>query len=137
MRQGGGLGQPEEHEQRSLDERDRDDLDECQRSDSERQRKAAERERTSGLRDEHHALPVPAVDERAGGKVEQHEGQRLREADDPRLCRRMRERQDEQRIRDAGDARPQRRDDLSRPEQDEVAVPPQRRRFCRCGARLR
>ena len=53
-------------------------------------------------------------------------GERLREADDARLRRRVRLGKDEQRIGDAGDARADRGDDLTRPQQDEVAVPPER-----------
>jgi hypothetical protein len=62
-----------------------------------------------------------AVDERPGGQGEDEERQALREADDPRDRGRPGQRQREQRERDAGDARPDRRGDLAREEDAEVA----------------
>src|SRR5205085_12378066 len=79
------LGEAEEDEERSFDERDDDDLRQGRGPGRERDGDAPERERASRLGDEHDPLPVPAVDQRARREVEQHERERLREADEPRL----------------------------------------------------
>jgi hypothetical protein len=86
--QGRALGQAEEDEQRSLDERHDDDLGERGRAQRKRHREAAERSSTSRFRYEHDALAVPAIDQCARRKVEEHERQRLGEADESRLRRR-------------------------------------------------
>jgi hypothetical protein len=126
--QRGGFRQAEEDEERAFDERDDHDLRERERSEGEDEREASERERATSVGYEHDPLAVPAIDEGARGQVEDHVREGLREADDPGLRRRVRERKDEQGIGDARDARADRRDDLPAPEQDEVPVPPEWRR---------
>ena len=129
--QRGGLRQREEHEQCAFEERDGEDLGERERMRREGNRETAERDGPTRVGNQHHTLAVPAVDQRAGWKVEEHVGERLSEPDDPGLRRRMRLRQNEQRKGHARDARPDRGDDLPAPEQDEVAITPKRRRFYR------
>jgi hypothetical protein len=62
-------------------------LRECEAVECEDQREAADREGAARVGDEHDALAIPAVDQRAGRKVEEHVRQRLHEADDARLRR--------------------------------------------------
>src|ERR671937_278761 len=120
------LRQPEEDEERALDECGGDDLRERQRTEREHERDAAERESTARVGDEHGSLPVPAIDERSRRQVEEDVGKGLREADDSRSRRRVCQRQYEQRVSDATDACAERRDDLPRPQQVEVAVATER-----------
>jgi hypothetical protein len=67
LRQRRRLRKAEEDEQRSLDEGDDDDLPEREPVERQRDREAPQRQGPPGVRDDHHALSVPAVDERAGG----------------------------------------------------------------------
>src|ERR671937_2974220 len=120
------LRQPKEDEERALDERSGDDLRERQRTERKHERDAAERERTAGIGDEHGSLAVPAIDERPRGQVEENVGKGLRETDDSRSRRGVCQRQYEQRVGDSTDPRTQRRDDLPRPQQVEVAVATER-----------
>ena len=56
--------------------------------------------------DDHHPLALEAVDGDAGEEAEERPRQDAREADDARLDRRVRHREDEQRIRDPVDSEP-------------------------------
>ena len=126
LRQRRRLREGEEHEQRALDERDGEDLRERERVCRQCERETPQRDRSPRVGDQHHALAVPAVDQRAGRKVEEHVREGLGEPDEARPRGRVRLREHEERKRHAGDARPDGGDDLPAPEQDEVAVTPER-----------
>lgn len=69
--QRGCLGGCEHDRQRPLDRRDRDQLREGERSEEERQGDARERGSPKRVAGDHGLLPVPAVDERSRGELEE------------------------------------------------------------------
>ena len=87
---------------------------------------AAERRGTRAVRDDHHALQVPAIDESPGWHSEDEVRQAAGGRHDPGHCRRPSRREHEQRKRDRRDVRTEVRPDLPDPEQVEVAVTPER-----------
>ena len=133
LRERGRLRRREEQPERSLDERDDDDLRERQRAGEERDPDARECERAQRVGDEHDPLAVAAIDGDARGKREQVR-QHVREADEPGFRRRVRRREDEQWKREPADLGADRRDDLARPEDREVAVLDHAASACSCCA---
>src|SRR5579884_1121134 len=117
-----GLRDVEQGEERSLDERDGDDLAKRGGVQRERRDEAADREGTAAVGEEHQPPPVPAVGGEPRGHREEHVREELCEADDARLRRRPREREDEQRVRDPRRFGAERRERLADLQQDEVAV---------------
>ena len=121
------LGDVEEGERRPVDERHDEDQRERRIPARDRRDQAPERERAHDVRHDHHPLAVPAIRDQPGGKDEQRVREDPREGDETRLGRRVRHREHEQRVRDDGGLVPQRGEQLSRLEQDEVAVLAERR----------
>lgn len=124
LRQRGRLREAEEDEERSLDERDGEDVGEDHAVDGKRSDEAREGERAGPVGHEQEPLPIDAIDHHPGDEEEQRERQRLREADEPRLERRPGQREHEQWKRDAARPGADRGGHLPRPEEHEVAVPP-------------
>src|SRR3954447_18827492 len=106
------FGNFEEDEASPFDEGHGDDVPERQRVEGNRQPEAAERRGAHAVRDDHHALLVPAVDESAGrngeNEVSQGSGGRHYPGPHRRACRR----EHEQRKRDRRDVRTELRCDL-------------------------
>ena len=77
-----------------------------------------------GVRGDHQVLAVPPVGGDAGEQPEQPERRQSRERDEPRLRRRVRQREHQQRVRNRRRLRTGGREELPRLQQDEVAVAP-------------
>jgi len=119
---------------RDAEERRSGSFHECHAGD-EPDRKAAVQDRGGERRDrnrlhdvggEHHALAVPAVRGNAREQAEHRRREKIREADDPGLRRRVGEREHEQRIGNRSRLRPGRREQLAGLQQDEVPVTAER-----------
>jgi hypothetical protein len=128
VRQRRVLGELEEDEQRAVDEHGQQDVRQRQPAGQQRRHDGGQRDRPSGVGDQHHLLAVPPVDQRARGQVADQERQRLREADQPGDRRRTGARQHQQRVRQRRDPDADRGHHLPGPQQHEVAVAPQRDR---------
>ena len=74
-RQSRHLGDVEEHEERALDERGDIELPHREHVEPERGGDARHDERTADIAVDHHALAIPAVDQRAGGQGKDEVGQ--------------------------------------------------------------
>ena len=125
-RQRGDLGDVEEHEQAAFEERGDVELPDRQHLEPERQGDAEDGQCAADVAEDHDALAVPAVDERARRQREQEVRQMPERGRD--ACRgwRAREREDQQRINDRRRGRAERRHHLPAPEQHVVPIPEQR-----------
>ena len=125
-RQRRALADAEEDETAPLDERDEHDLGERDSAEGESDDDAGQGQSPGSVGKDHHALPVPTVDQRSGGRRQEQKRQCARRIDDPRLGGRACRGEHEQRKRDPGDAAAEVGQRLTQPEQVEVAVPPER-----------
>ncbi len=94
------LGDVEEDEARSLDERDDCDLRKRQLVEHERDDEPAERGDAHVVSDEHDPTAVPPVGRDAGEEHEEAVGEKPGKADDTGFRRGVRQRKDEQRVGD-------------------------------------
>ncbi len=132
---GARLGGREDRRARTLDERDERDHPVDELVGDDQHAEPSDRDRSHGVGRDHQPPAVPAVRRDPGGQREERHSEQPDERDDAGLRGRAREREDEQRIRDRRHLRARAREQQSGLEQEEVAIPAQRRRVGVTGRR--
>ncbi len=110
------VGQIEEDEQDAFNQRDRIDLHQREPVERHRDRQTGQRQRAPSIADDHDALAIPPVDQRAHREAEEHIGQRAQRAYEARLGGRVGERQHQQWIGEQRDLGSRHGDCLSAPQ---------------------
>ena len=129
-RQGGGFGEAVDDRERPLDERDEHDLRDRQGTEEIGDGDARQGQRAPCAAEDHRQLAVPAIDQRAGGQGEEEVGDSARRRHEARHGGGAGEGEDQQREGDLRHLRPDDRDQLPAPEQEVVAVAPERGELC-------
>jgi hypothetical protein len=125
-RERGDFGDIEEHEERAFHERGEVELRKRQRVEGDGEGDASHGDRTSRIAQDHHALAIPAVDQRAHRQAEDDVWNPAQGSGDARSRGRAGELEDQQRIDDGGGHGAQRGYELATPQQHVIAIAPER-----------
>ena len=131
LRQAGNVGDIEEDKEGAFDKRDEVELQQGQMSKGVGYGNTAETNSASRVAEDHDKLAIPAVNKCTGGKAKDEVGQHASSSDETGLAGRVRHGQYKKWVGEVRNLCANGRDNLPAPQEQIVAVMPERWRLCR------